>query len=105
MKTGGGLRCDSCGRFADALDEKLFKQFVMPPSVDRVTGLRDGKFPGIAMQSDPKRPVLLHACPPCVPKVKKTIKFTDPTFLPPGPLKKVLDRIKAQDRMRFLKLE
>ena len=95
MKTPLGERCDSCGVVA-AADDSFFN-FCVPPSPD-------GKFPGIAGKSNDKMLAQLHSCPNCRQKIKDAFKFQDPTLLPPGPLRKVLERIKTKDRLRDLRL-
>ena len=102
MKTPKGERCDSCGVFATGGDK--FFDFCVPPSVSPLTGKPDGKFPGIAMGSDPRMLAQLHSCPNCRQKIKDAFKFQDPTLLPPGPLRKALERIKIKDRLRDLRI-
>lgn len=87
MITKQGQQCDSCGQMARALDK--FAQFIIPT---------------VAAASDPKIPARLLACPACEDKVKKAMKEHDPSLLPPGRLRRVLERIKSKEIMKRLKL-
>jgi hypothetical protein len=82
-----GERCDSCGKIAVMFDR--FKAFSIPR---------------VAKASTPMVPEKLHACPACERKVKAAVKNRDASFLPPGPLRKVLERIATKDKLRSLKI-
>lgn len=85
--------CDSCGRMAQGKD--TFKQFTFFSP--------DGK-PMIARKSDPKMPAETCACPACEDKVKAVMMNRDPSGLPPGRLKRVLERIKTRETLKRLRL-
>ncbi len=87
MKTDKGDQCDSCGVMAVAGDK--FFQFVIPM---------------VAAASNPRVPAPLLCCPSCRDKVKKAMAEHDPSYLPPGRLKRVLERLKSKEIMRRLKL-
>jgi hypothetical protein len=60
--------------------------------------------PMVATASNPKVPAPLVACPACEDLVKRCMKEHDPSLLPPGRLKRVLERIKSREIMKRLKL-
>jgi hypothetical protein len=127
MKTSAGIRCDGCAKIEDrtwktsdrrpAPDSRdRFFDFVIPPSISPITGKPDGKFRGIGMESDPRMPIPLHACPACAKLLPKALKFTikrmivepqagmkiaveavqldgvfDMSILPAGPLREALE--------------
>lgn len=88
MITENGWQCDSCGKMS--MDSgKDFHKFVIP---------------SVAAASNPKVPAPLVCCPACKDKVKKAMAQHDPSFLPPGRLRRVLERIKSKELMKKLKL-
>jgi hypothetical protein len=95
----GGERCDCCARVG-----KGFTGFYMPESMSRVTGKPDGRFPGIARADNPSELVMLHACPGCKPKVDQAVKFFNFSFLPDGPLRKIVTQLMTRDRLKRFKI-
>lgn len=102
MKTEAGVRCDGCGRIEDRAPlekdkrppigaRSRFYDTTAPPTINLMTGLPDGKFRGLASETDSKKPVALHICPGCAPKVLNAMKHLDPSLLPTGPLKQFSD--------------
>ena len=87
MLTKEGPQCDSCGVMAKGADK--FAQFVIPT---------------VAAASDPRVPARLMACPACEEKVKRAMAQHDPSLLPPGRLKRVLERLRSKELMKKLKL-
>ena len=87
MKTDKGNQCDSCSKMALPSDE--FFQFVIPM---------------VAAASNPRIPAPLMCCPACRHKVKAAMAEHDPSYLPPGRLKRVLERLKSKELMKKLKL-
>lgn len=87
MKTDKGSQCDSCSKMAEPGDQ--FFQFVIPM---------------VAAASNPRVPAPLVCCPSCKDKVKKAMAEHDPSYLPPGRLKRVLERLKSKEIMKRLKL-
>lgn len=104
MKNLNGIRCDSCSRIEgvnvlrkdrrpDVDSRDRFFDFVMPPN---------GKFRGIASESDPNKLAALHCCPGCRDKVRAAIGTKNPDLLPHGPLREVLTIVRSKDRLRDL---
>ena len=87
MNTDKGQQCDSCGVMAE-LGDKFF-QFVIPM---------------VASASNPRVPAPLVCCPACKHKVKAAMAEHDPSHLPPGRLRRVLERLKSKELMKKLKL-
>jgi len=87
MNTDKGQQCDSCSKMAEPGDK--FFQFVIPM---------------VAAASNPKVPAPLVCCPACKHKVKAAMAEHDPSYLPPGRLRRVLERLKSKELMKKLKL-
>ena len=88
MITKDGFQCDSCGKMS--LDGGSdFHKFVIPM---------------VAAASNPRVPAPLVCCPACKHKVKAAMAEHDPSYLPPGRLRRVLERLKSKELMKKLKL-
>lgn len=119
MKTGAGIRCDGCSRIEDKnplsrdgrpVDDSRdrFFDFVVPPNredVNPITGkVKQGKFRGIASETNPMALAPLHACPGCAPAIRKGMKAKDPAMLPHGPLRQLMEQVKAKYGLRALRI-
>lgn len=97
---GTVLRCDSCRAIQGKKEKPVFKQFSLV-KIDARTGQ---PIAGIAGESNPKMPAILHSCPGCEGKIKVAAMTNNPLTLPPGPLRDFFMMAKSKDLLRNLKL-
>ena len=100
MITDKGHQCDCCNKYAEKGDE--FFKFCCT---------------SIASASDPRIPARLLLCFSCQPKIAKCFHIVDgrqksgggwskidPSVLPPGRLRRILEKIKSRSQLRDLHL-
>lgn len=117
MKIIGGVRCDICTTIEDrkplTKDKRpvvgsrdRFFDFVVPPeALDPLTKKAvEGKFRGIASESEPNKLAALHACPGCAPKVQKAMRTKDFSLLPSGPFKSLMLQIKQKYGLQAVRI-